>query len=96
MVMALRTKSGALASDTTIDPWTGVHFAAGMGFGLARIHPIIALPVFIIWEVVEKFVISKIIPPFGVETLANRAVDFLADLAGYLVGMYVAWRMGGA
>ncbi|MEJ2540369.1 MAG: hypothetical protein P8188_10425 [Gemmatimonadota bacterium] len=77
------------------DPWTVVHFSAGLAIGLMAIPLRWTLPVAVAYEVLEqslerKRVGQEIFKTSGPETLGNAVLDVAAFAAGHRLGK--AWN----
>jgi hypothetical protein len=87
-IIALEKKQ---QNEAAIDPWTVVHFSAGLAMGLMDIPLRRALAVSLTYEVVEQFMERR---PIGEalfrvsrpETLPNAIVDMVTFAAGHRLG----------
>ena len=75
----------------TVDPWTAVHFAAGLAAGLAKLPPGWSLVAAVAYELGEQvFERTKFGQRFfavsGPETYTNAAVDLVVFIAGQWLG----------
>ena len=96
--MSLIATSKAEQNEALVDPWTLVHFAAGLAAGLMGFSTGAALAGAVAYELIEQpleraefgknlFNVSK------PETLENQAVDVLIFAAGHAAGQ--AWNQSG-
>jgi len=74
-----------------LDPWTAVHFSAGLAMGLLDIHRIPAITSAIAYEVAEQFVEREkwgreFFETKGPETIVNAVVDTAAFAFGHWLG----------
>lgn len=74
-----------------VDPWTVVHFAAGMAFGLMNVRLDHAIGASVTYEIAEQVVQrfewgQELFDTSGPETLPNSLVDSAVYLAGYRLG----------
>ena len=74
-----------------VDPWTVVHFAAGLASGLVSIPPEVALGAAVGYEVVEQWFErqesgKELFDVSGPETISNAAVDVGVFALGYAWG----------
>lgn len=74
-----------------LDPWTLVHFSAGLALGLVDVPLRGALPVAVAYEVAEQYVERQrwgadFFETSGPETLVNAAVDLIALAVGQRLG----------
>lgn len=78
-------------SQALLDPWSAVHAAAGLAFGLMRVSLLPATSAAIAYEVVEQIAQrSKPVQTFfaasGPEVPENAVVDVLVFMAGWWLG----------
>jgi len=96
--MNLIATSKAEQNESLVDPWTLVHFAAGLAVGLMGFSAAAAVTGAIAYEVIEQpleraefgknlFNVSK------PETLGNQVVDVFVFAAGHAAGQ--AWNNSG-
>ncbi len=74
-----------------MDPWTVVHFSAGLAAGLMRLNPRMALSAAIAWEVAEQVferqpVGQEVLKTSGPEVLPNVVLDVAVFAAGQVLG----------
>lgn len=76
---------------TVADPWTVVHFAAGLALGLVNAPLRWSLPIAAAYEVLEHFVESKelgkeVFDTSGPEVVPNAVLDLVVFAAGHELG----------
>jgi hypothetical protein len=76
-----------------IEPWTAVHFAAGLGAGLLAIPFKISLGASILYEIVEQLVErSKTGQRIFGSTHPEKLGNALFDIAVFAIGWYGGYR----
>lgn len=74
-----------------VDPWTVVHFSAGLAAGLVRLDPRMSLSAAVAWEVIEQAferqpMGQEAFKTAGPETVSNAVMDILVFAAGQALG----------
>lgn len=85
-------------NEAALDPWTVIHFAAGLGAGLVDMPYRWLLALALAYEVVEQIaerqeVGQEIFETSGPESLPNALVDLAAVTVGHRLGR--AWNRSG-
>lgn len=73
------------------DPWTAVHFSAGLALGLMAVPLRWTLPLAVGYEVLEQLLERKrmgqeLFETSGPETVPNAVMDVAVFVAGHLAG----------
>lgn len=68
-----------------INTWTLGHFAIGIVFGLLRVRPSIAVPIIVLWEPLEQWVLVPLRLCWPPEMLFDSLIDILVALIGYTI-----------
>lgn len=89
MLVVARNKSEQ--NDAAIDPWTAVHFAIGLAFGLVEIPFVPAILAAGAYDLFEQAMERSqwgqdFFKTSGPETWANVTVDLVAFAGGHLLG----------
>lgn len=74
-----------------LDPWTLVHFAAGLASGLVEVPLRMALPVAVLYELAEQGfetqeIGQEVFETSGPEAIPNAVVDVIVFAAGHELG----------
>lgn len=86
-------------NEAALDPWTAVHFAAGLAAGLTEIPKHVSIPAAVLYEIAEQYVErtawgKEFFETDGPESLSNVALDLAAFAVGQWAGL--RWnRTGG-
>ena len=83
---------------STIDRFTFVHMAIGVGYGFFGLSLAFTLVLAVLWEIVEnpmKVRVSFLFPSGTADTLRNAVGDVFAVLVGWLMGGHLAGFVGG-
>jgi hypothetical protein len=74
-----------------VDPWTAVHFAAGLAAGLMDVPRNVSLPAAVLYEIAEQYLErtrwgKELFETEGPESLPNVALDLAVFAAGQWAG----------
>lgn len=89
--MKLVATKKAEQNRAAVDPWTVVHFAAGLAAGLVDVPLRIALPLSVLYELLEyraesEEVGQELFETSGPEVIPNAVVDVVVFAAGHELG----------
>ncbi|MDH3270112.1 MAG: hypothetical protein OEN56_02195 [Gemmatimonadota bacterium] len=89
--MKVVARSKAEQNRAAVDPWTVVHFAAGLAAGLVEAPLRAALPLAVLYEVIEqelerRDVGKEFFETSRPESMVNAAVDVAIFAAGHWLG----------
>ena len=85
-------------NEAALDPWTLVHFSAGLALGLVNAPLRWSLPIAAAYEVVEQLLErseagKELFDTSGPEVIPNALVDVLVFMAGHHLGR--RWNRSG-
>ena len=89
--MKLIATSKTDQNKTVVDPWTVVHFAAGLASGLMDAPLRVTLPVAILYELLEQELESRelgreLFETQGPESIPNAVTDVAVFTLGHVLG----------
>lgn len=89
--MRLLATEKAHQNQAAVDPWTGVHLAAGLALGLVEVPLDRALGAAVGYEIAEQYLErqdlgQEIFESSGPETLVNAVADLAFFAAGHWLG----------
>ena len=72
-----------------LNPWTLAHFSAGWLCGFLGMPAKMAIPLVILWEVVEQLVLVPLHICWPPELFLDSVVDVFVGLLGYFIGRFI-------